>query len=508
MAGPLEIVIVGGGTAGWMSAAALAALVPQHLCKVRLIESDEIGIVGVGEATLPQMKDFNEAIGVIEPEMMARTNGVFKLGIDFRDWGVKGTRYCHPFGKHGLPLGGVAFHQQWLRAMQHGHPYDIEEFCYAIVASRRNKFDFPGSDPNAINATYAYAYHFDASLYSKYLRGFGEARGVTRTEGKVVDVALDPLNGNIASLKLESGEVVAGDLFIDCSGFRALLIGQALDSGWEDWSRWLPCDRAYAVPCERSEDFSPYTRVSAREAGWQWRIPLQHRTGNGYVHSSSFIGDEEAAAKLMSNLDGKAMDEPRLIRFRSGRRTHSWKKNCVAIGLASGFLEPLESTSIYLVQVAIMSLLRLLPRTPIDPALPEEFNRLVDNEYDRVRDFLILHYHANDRDEEMWRYCANMEVPDSLKARMEIFRHRGHIEAYKDGLFAPYSWLSVYLGQGIRPIGYERLADNLPMDQLIAQLDSLHARIDQRVNAMPSHADFVRDYCPSPDAVYPMGAVA
>ncbi|MDB5430034.1 MAG: tryptophan halogenase [Caulobacter sp.] len=502
MAKPLDVVIVGGGTSGWMSAAALVGVLKPNICRVRLIESDEIGIVGVGEATLPQMRDFNEAIGIIEPEMMAASNATFKLGIDFRDWGFKGSRYNHPFGKHGQPLSGVAFHHHWVKARQNGHAFDLDDFSYPIVACRTNRFEFPAKDPKVINATYSYAYQFDAHLYSKYLRGFAEARGVVRTEGMVVDVTRDGESGNVASVTLKSGEVVAGDLFIDCSGFRSLLMGQTLEVPFEDWSKWLPCDRAWAVPCERSEDFHPYTRSTAREGGWQWRIPLQHRTGNGYCFSSSFISEDEAHATLLANLDGKAQADPRMLRFKAGRRTHSWFKNCIGIGLASGFLEPLESTSIYLVQVAVMNLIRLFPRVPFDPVLAAEFNRLVDVEYDRVRDFLILHYHANSRDDsELWRYTRNMEVPDSLKHKLKIFKHRGHIEAYKDGLFAPSSWLAVLVGQGVVPDGYERLADNMEFTDLIGRMEELRGRIQTRVDAMPSHDDFVRDYCPSPSAV-------
>jgi tryptophan halogenase len=499
---PLEVVIVGGGTSGWMSAAAMVGVLNPQVCRVRLIESDEIATVGVGEATLPQMRDFNEAIGIIEPEMMSRSNATFKLSIQFRDWGVKGSTYYHPFGKHGMPMGGIAFHHHWLRALQNGHPYDLDDFCYAAVASRRNLFEFPGKDTSQISSTYNYAYHFDAYLYARHLRGFAEARGVTRTEGKVVDVALNSETGDIASVKLESGEVITGDLFIDCSGFRALLIGKALDVAFEDWNKWLPCDRAWAVSCDRSADFSPYTRSTAREAGWQWRIPLQHRTGCGYVFSSSFIEEDKAVHTLMDNLDGAPQQEPKLIRFRSGRRLASWTRNCVAIGLASGFLEPLESTSIYLVQAAIMNLLRFFPRKPFDPAVRAEFNRLVDIEYDRVRDFLILHYHANSRDDsELWRHCRNMSVPDSLAERLEMFTHRGHIEAYKDGLFPPPSWLAVFLGQGVRPLAYDRLADNMDMGELVTRLDELQGRIAARADAMPTHDAFVADYCLSEGAV-------
>jgi tryptophan 7-halogenase len=507
MTEPLDIVIVGGGTAGWMTAAALVGVLTPRICRVRLVESDEIGIVGVGEATLPQMKDFNDYIGIIEPDFMRRTNATFKLGIEFRDWGFLGSRYVHPFGVHGEPIGGVTFQHAWTRASQAGRAHDIGDYSYAIVASRRNRFDFPAADKSAINSTYAYAYHFDASLYSRYLRTIAEPKGVRRTEGKVVDVTLDPESGDVASITMESGEVITGDLFIDCSGFRALLIGQALNNGFEEWTKWLPCDRALAVPCERSDDFSPYTRSTAREAGWQWRIPLQHRTGNGYVYSSGFISDDDAAATLMANLDGPAQADPRPLRFKAGRRTSSWDRNVIAVGLASGFLEPLESTSIYLIQVAIVNLLKLFPGKSIDPILREEFNRLVDNEYARVRDFLILHYHATQRtDSELWAYCRDMEIPDSLREKIELFVHRGQVPMYKDGLFAPPSWISAFIGQGYMPRAYDRLSDNMELETVVAAMEDLRTRISDRVDAMPAHADFVADYCSSVGVAQPAPA--
>src|SRR5690349_16195863 len=498
---PLEIVIVGGGTAGWMSAAALAGVLTREQVSVRLVESDEIGTVGVGEATLPQMKEFNDYVGIIESDMMRKTNATFKLGIEFVDWGYKGSSYIHPFGAHGKPTGAIAFHHQWVRALKAGRDYNIEDFSYAIVAARNNKFEFPAGDPAAINSTYSYAYHFDASLYARFLRDFAEARGARRTEGKVVDVALHPESGDIASIKLQSGESIGGDLFIDCSGFRGLLIGRDPKNSFEDWTKWLPCDTALAVPCASAGQLTPHTRSTAREAGWQWRIPLQVRTGNGYVFSSAFISEDAAAATLMKNLDGAPLDEPRRIRFKAGRRLKSWRGNCLSIGLASGFLEPLESTSIYLIQMAIVNLLKLFPRKPIDPVLIDEFNRLVDLEYERVRDFLILHYYANTRDDsEFGKYCRNMDVPDSLREKIALFVHRGHVEKYKDGLFAPPSWLSVFLGQGLRPKHYDRLADNMELDATLSGLDSLRVSIGERVKAMPDHDAFVRDYCPAADA--------
>ena len=502
MPAPLRVVIVGGGTAGWMCAAALVGAVRPGVCEVRLVESDEIGIVGVGEATLPQIKEFNEYIGVIEADFMRKTNATFKLGIEFVDWGFKGSSYIHPFGVHGKPMGGVPFYQYWTKARQGGRADDIEDFCLPIVASRLNRFDFPTTDEGGINSTFAYAYHFDASLYAVFLREFSEARGLRRTEGKVVDVTLRPQDGHIAAITLDSGEVIEGDLFIDCSGFRSLLMGRALEVGYEDWTPWLPCDRALAVPCERTGPLTPYTRSTAREAGWQWRIPLQHRTGNGYVYSSRFISDDEAAATLLANLDGAALDDPRPLRFQAGRREKSWHRNCIAVGLASGFLEPLESTSIYLIQIAITNLLKLMPAKAIDPALVEEFNRLVDVEYERVRDFLILHYHANTRDDApLWTYCREMDVPESLHRRMALFQHRGHIHKYARGLFAPPSWLSVFVGQGLHPAHYDPLVDNLPYERIVAEMDALRDSVALAARGMSDHAAFVDDYCPSPAAV-------
>ncbi len=501
---PVEVVIVGGGTAGWMAAAGLASLLPRSRCHVRLVESEEIGIVGVGEATLPHMKHFNDAIGIDEAAMMRRTKATFKLGIEFVDWGFKGASYIHPFGVHGPAGSGHRFHHQWLRGVHNGASASIEDYSFAIAASRRNRFDFPSQAKQAINSTYGYAYHFDASLYAAFLREFAEQRGVERTEGKLVEVNRNDEAGNkagdIRSITMASGEEIAGDLFIDCSGFRSLLLGDALGVGWEDWSQWLPCDRAFAVPTERAGDLTPYTRSTARSAGWQWRIPLQHRTGNGYVFSSRFIAEEDARAELLANLDSTALDEPRLLRFQAGRRTHSWHRNCIALGLASGFLEPLESTSIYLIQVAVMHLLPLFPdRSMSDPLLAAEFNRRMDGEYERIRDFLILHYRLTSRDDsELWRYCRSMEVPESLERKMAEFAHRGFVEEYKDGLFTPPSWLSVFIGQGLQPRHYHPQADVMPLDKLLADLEQLREEIDDRVGEMPRHDRFIERYCGDP----------
>jgi tryptophan halogenase len=492
---PLEIVILGGGTAGWMAAAGLVSMIPPSRCRVRLVESDEIGIVGVGEATLPQIKNFNGSVGIDEAEMMRATKATFKLGIDFVDWGFKGSRYIHPFGAHGSAESGLGFHQQWRRSLDEERSWALEEFSFACMAARDNRFEFPATDRRTIKSTFSYAYHFDASLYSQYLRHVAEPRGVIRTEGKVRDVEQDPQTGDIRALLMESGERVAGDFFIDCSGFRSLLLANKLGVGWEDWSQWLPCDRALPVPTERCGDLTPYTRVTAMEAGWRWRIPLQHRTGNGYVFSSRFIDEEKAREELLLSLDEPVLAEPRLLKFQAGRRVTSWARNCVALGLSSGFLEPLESTSIFLIQIGIMHLMPLLLATGYDQRLVDEFNRRMDVEYERIRDFLILHYHLNSRDDtELWRHCRSMEVPDSLKRRMRLFRHSGIVEPYRSGLFTPPSWLAVYTGQGLVPEHYSPSTDAIPVERLLSELEELHSDIRDGVEEMPKHGSFLARY--------------
>ena len=496
---PFRIVIVGGGTAGWMCAAACAARLDPARFHVRLIESEEIGTVGVGEATLPQMKDFNDHLGIDEAEFMAATQATFKLGIEFVDWGRIGTSYIHPFGAFGGPIGEAGFFDYWLRAREHAGP--LFDYCLPIAAARTNRFGFPARDAADPALAYAYAYHIDASLYARYLRGWAEAPGMVRIEGRIVDVARHPESGDVASVTLASGEDVAADLFIDCSGFRGLLIEQTLETGIEDWSRWLPCDRAMAVPCGRVDPLTPYTRATAREAGWQWRIPLQHRTGNGYVYASALLSDDEAAARLLGRLDGAPQADPRGLRFKACKRRKAWNRNVIAMGLAGGFLEPLESTSIYLVQTAIAFLLTLMPGgAAIDPALAREYNRVMDVEYDRIRDFLILHYRATEReDSELWRHVRSMEIPDSLNDRIERFRHRGHIREYRDGLFGPPSWQAVFIGQGIEPNAQDALAGLMPEAALDERMRALRGVISRAAAAMPAHADTVARYCPAGD---------
>jgi len=499
---PLHIVIVGGGSAGWMCAAAAAQVLHPARYRITLIESEEIGTVGVGEATLPALRDFNELLKIDEAQFMRETQGTFKLGIEFRDWDLPGGHYLHPFGSFGQLWGGTEFQHHWMRARQHGlEPAPFEEYCCAVAACRRNAFEFPDLK-NPHSTFYGYAYHFDAGLYADFLRRWASARGVRRIEGMVVDVALHAESGDITGLTLKSGQKLDGDFFVDCSGFRSLLLGDKLGSAWEDWTHWLPCDRAWAVPCERSDDFTPFTRSIAKPGGWIWRIPLQHRTGNGHVFSTRFIGEDEARAALMGQLDGRALAEPKLLRFRAGRRAQAWKRNCVGIGLAAGFLEPLESTSLFLIQKGIQDMLRLLPSPEVrraDQRLADEFNRLSDQLYERIRDFLILHYVANRRHgEPLWDHVRGHAMPDSLRHKLALFRARGHVPYFKDGFFSRDSWLAVLFGQGLMPEHYDRLADAVPLPLLDQRLRELHARVAAHAARMQSHAAVISRHCGEP----------
>ncbi len=497
-----DIVILGGGTAGWMTAAALArvfASTQADAPRVRLIESEEIGTVGVGESTIPTLRNFNLLLGADEAEFMRRTHATFKLGIEFRDWGRIGDSYIHSFGTYGRPLGGVPFHHHWLRLQALGEENPIDAYSLPITAAHLGRF---GRPPEAASVSFPYAFQFDAALYATYLRSYAEARGVIRTEGKVVDVGLRSADGFIESLTLADGARIEGDLFIDCSGFRGVLIQQALKTGYEDWTQWLPCDRSVVATCESAGAAEPFTRATASEAGWRWRIPLQHRVGNGYVYCSEYLGDAEAADAFLSRLEGKPLAEPRILRFVTGRRKKQWHKNCVAIGLSAGFLEPLESTSIGLIILAIFNLIQLFPDRGFDPAEAEEFNRLMDMEFERVRDFLILHYFLTSRDDTpFWNRCRTMSIPDSLRHKMELFGERGLIIANADAFFGEPSWLSVCIGQNLVPRRYDPLGDTVDADEVRRRLGALRQTIRRTAQAMPPHDVFLAGYCAAGEPV-------
>lgn len=489
-----RVVIVGGGTAGWMTAALLAQAMGRHL-EIRLIESEDIGIVGVGEATIPQIHHINQFLDIDEDEMLRATGGTFKLGIQFNDWGYIGNSYLHAFGDIGLPLGLIAFQHYFLREQARDPSADLWSYSLNAQACKANRFarmENVGSSPLT---GIRYAYHLDAGLYSSFLRQRCDPRIVRRTEGKVVDVTLRAEDGFISSVTLDSGETIEGDLFIDCSGFRGLLIEGALKTGYENWQSWLPCDRAVAVASAPGKTMRPYTQSSARPAGWQWRIPLQHRTGNGHVYASQFMGDDEATALLLANLETEAMGEPRQLRFTTGRRRQFWNRNCVSLGLAAGFMEPLESTGIHLIQSGISRLLALFPDRHFDPAMSAEYNRQTRSEYERIRDFLILHYRATERrDTAFWKHCAGIDLPDSLARKLETFRASGQIFREDEELFTDVGWLQVMLGQGIEPQRHHPLADALPPAQLAEFLDHIRTLIGRAVGTMPQHADFVADH--------------
>jgi tryptophan 7-halogenase len=497
--GPLRsVVIVGGGSSGWMTAAALTKSFGKQL-EVTLVESEEIGIIGVGESTVPHLRDFNRLLEIDEADFIRRTKGTFKLGIQFNDWRRLGDSYVHGFGTIGRSLGFLDFHQYWLKARRLGLAKDIGHYSINTLAAPQGRFLVPPADapPNTPLADIVYAYQFDAALYARYLRDYAEARGARRIEGKVVEVRQNGASGFVESLRLERGAMVAGDLFIDCSGFRALLIGGALHSPFQDWTHWLPLDRAIAVPCEKVGPPTPYTRVTARAAGWQWRIPLQHRTGNGHVYSSRFISDDEAQAFLLKNLDGKPLaDAGKPIRFAAGKREKMWDKNVVAIGLAGGFLEPLESTAIFLSQSGITRLVQLFPRRDFAPVLEQTYNAQLQFEFERIRDFLILHYCATERDDsELWRYCRNMAIPDSLREYIELFADAGRFFRNGTELFAVTSWVQVMLGQGIVPRDYHPAVDWVRDDDLKSFVEATEKVIAKCVSIMPKHEDFIARHC-------------
>lgn len=490
-----DVVIVGGGTAGWMAAAALSRLQANGVTKITLIESDEIGIVGVGEATIPPIKTFNAMLGIDENEFVAKTQGSFKLGIEFDGWSRADEKYLHPFGAYGTDINGVKFHQIWLRLKTLGLKTSLADLSLGTVAAKHGRFDRPSPDRRSVTSTIDYAFHFDAGLYAKFLRDYSEARGVVRREGKILKVEQRGSDGFIKAVATENGMRIDGDLFIDCSGFRGLLIEETLKTGYEDWTRWLPCDRALAVPSAPTKPLLPYTRSTARAAGWQWRIPLQHRTGNGYVYCSGYISDDEAATTLLGNLDGEALGDPRALRFVTGRRKQAWNKNVVSLGLASGFMEPLESTSIHMVQAGISKLLALFPDRSFAAHERDEYNRLTALQWEQTRDFLICHYKLNNREEPFWKRCAAMDIPDSLTRKIELFHARGRLFRFEDELFSDASWTAVMMGQGLIPQGYDPLADTLDSQEIGYMVEKMAAMFDGAARQMPTHAEFLRHNC-------------
>lgn len=495
-----NIVIVGGGTAGWMATAAFAKVLGEDY-SIRLVESEEIGTVGVGEGTVQHLKLFNTLLGIDDIEFVRNTQGTFKLGVQFNDWGRLGDSYIHGFGEIGHDVGLLPFHQYWLKARRLGKAVDIGAYALNTMAAPRGRFmpsaeDAPAGSPLA---NVSYAYHFDAGRYARYLRGYSEQRGVRRTEGKIAHTALNADSGFVEAVILESGERIEGELFIDCSGFRGLLIEQALHTGYLDFSHWLPCDRALAVACEKVGPPTPYTRATARTAGWQWRIPLQHRTGNGYVYSSAHVSDDEAAATLLRHLDGNPIGEPRLLRFTTGARRKSWNRNVVALGLASGFMEPLESTSIFMIQSGISRLLKLFPQRDFSPELIDRYNAQSSFEYEHIRNFLILHYHATERDDTpFWNQCRAMSIPTELSDNIRLFRDSGRF--FRDGeeMFATQSWVQVMLGQRIMPQSYHPLVDHMPDAELAAFMASVSQVVANCVDVMPAHQAFIDRYCVAP----------
>ncbi|ABG42788.1 tryptophan halogenase [Paraglaciecola sp. T6c] len=484
-----KIVIAGGGTAGWMSAAALGKLFGKNI-DVTLVESDAIPTVGVGEATIPTLHLFHDLLKIKESEFMAATNATFKLGIKFDDWYQKPQSYIHSFGRFNHGCWAAGFQHFWLRGKRLNIASEIGDYCPEHVACRMGKFaTAPKQERN-------HAFHLDAGLYAKFLRNIAQQCGVERIEGKIDNVNLDHDSGFIQSLTLDNGHQIQGDLFIDCTGFRGLLIEQALNTGYEDWSHWLPCDSAVAVQTELNDETVPYTRSIAHQAGWQWQIPLQTRMGNGMVFCSKYISDDEAKTQLLSNIQGETLNTPRVLKFKTGVRRKLWNKNCVAIGLAGGFIEPLESTSIHLIQQSIIRLMQSLPTKKMEAALSARFNASMREEIDNIRDFIVLHYHATARkDSAFWRYCKDMPIPDSLQARMEQFAQSGHVYQGNGELFGEASWLQVMLGQGITPKAYHPIADLMPEQELAKFLASIKQQTERRVSQLPNHLDFIRYYC-------------
>lgn len=499
-----KVMIVGGGTAGWMTAAYLTQALGGKTI-IQLVESDDISTVGVGEATIPPINNFNLALGINENEFIKATQATFKLGIQFNNWGALGDSYIHGFGKLGQNTGFVGFQYYWMKMLQTGKVDNMDDYSINLLACKHNKFRRASYEiKNSPLEDIGHAFHFDAGLYAKFLRAYAEKRGVKRNEGKIESVQQHPETGFVTSVTMQNGDVHAADLFIDCSGFRGLLIEQTLQTGFDDWSHWLPMNRAWAVPCESVSPLTPYTRSTAHSAGWQWRIPLQHRTGNGHVFCNDYMSEDEACSILMNNLDGKAWAEPRLLKFTTGKRKKFWNKNVISIGLSSGFMEPIESTSIHLIQKGVARLGAYFPNKGFDQIDIDEFNRLSALEFEQIRDFIILHYHATKRDDApLWNYVRNMSIPETLQRKIDLFQSNGRIFEERDELFGWLSWLQVMYGQGLRAKGYHPLVDTKSDEKIEQMMADVKRVMHGVVNLMPTHEQFIADNCKAP----PMAAM-
>ena len=498
-----KICIVGGGTAGWIAAATMAEHLKGRLVDIELVESDDIGTIGVGESTVPPFLQMLARLGINEQEFIQETQASFKLGIQFEDWTDKGESYFHPFGAIGTRVDVSDFYQVWLKARMHGYARPLTDFAPAAAMARQGRFMLPFKAPRTPVQGAAYAIHVDAKRVAQFLRRFSEARGVVRTEGIVEDVALRP-DGFVQSLRLKSGKVVEADFFIDCSGFRALLIGKALGVGYTDWSQWLLCDRAIAVQTENVGPPAPYTLVQAQDFGWRWRIPLQHRTGNGYVFSSRHLSDDEATATLMSQVEGRPVVNPMTVPFKTGVRERIWHRNVLSIGLAGGFIEPLESTAIHLIHRGMEFFFRLMPDLDCDPALADEYNRRMTLDYEEIRDFIILHYALTRRgDTAFWRECRDMVLPEGLQHKLDVFRANGSVVEGLEPLFREVSWYAVLNGMGVRPRSYNPLVERIDFTGMPTEMDQAATILERFVTSLPTHQDFIRDHCAalSPEAI-------
>ncbi len=499
-----KIVIVGGGSAGWIAAAMLSHYFQRGGCAIELVESEEIGTIGVGESTIPPFLQLLASLGIDEQAFIQATQASFKLGIRFEDWKATGERYHHPFGAIGGPIGPHEFYQCWLRAKAAGHPSELQDFAPGSIMAQQGKFMLPFKAPRTLIAGASYALHVDARLVARYLRDYAEARGVKRTEGIVSDV-ITHADGRVAKVRMKDGREIEGDLFIDCTGFRSLLIGKTLETPFDDWSDMLLCDRAVVVQTENVGAPHPYTLSKAEAGGWRWRIPLQHRAGNGYVFCSRFVSDDEARATLLGQLEGRPLMEPMFIPFRTGVRQRLWEKNVVAVGLSGGFIEPLESTALHLIYRGVDFLLRFFPDRDFEPALRAEYNRRMVADYEEIRDFIVLHYCTTQRDDTpFWRAVREAPIPESLKERMALFERSGVLREGVDDMFRNPSWQSVMEGMGVRPQRYQQLVDTVPYEVISQTLDQSAPMLAAQVAGLPSHGEFLAKNCPAPPPEAPM----